>query len=642
MIARKSVPSKAVLLSITLIALSLGGPVLSQGWDFTQGEWTLSVGQNGDVTSLRDSVGRELVHAAAGHNLLEVAIQPASGSPDSPCPSPWLCREPVKTLRSANGVILTYDLRKQCSVPLLVRYEISFTTIAGFPTLKRSVALMPTVHRLASDVRVSLGNNIAIPGDSRIFTPHYNGIGENMKRSDNLQWEWALNGGTGLSGSAVQLAIPMISDGASDGSLRITHIADPHFSTGFRVAYAKAERNGSFSCMYLGSKVPLGKTEERAFWTVLQAGKPEKAMDAWYATALADIPPGPDWLHDVALQHYDYMSYGGKGWFEDIDAMEKLIPRGERAKVVLTLHGWYDLVGRYTFDEKTGKLDDEWTVFSNIEYVQPRFPTSVSIKMTKSEVHRRIRYARDRGFRVMLYFADGVSCGTEVKDIATPDQVLIWGGWIGPDTRGHSYAQDPSHPRVRSRYTAYLKALLDEYGDEIDGLVWDETFVVPANSIREGDRPAYASRAMMQLVRDCTLAVHKRNPNLAFMTSDCTGLSFDGKTFWTNIAPYAIMSHGCYQDSHSMPWTWPYGIFPNYRNVMWSCNWWAVTNFKYTVYGVENYRTPVATSNGFIDAKGIAGLTNEQRDAVMELFNKRKRQRQVLHWLSEPPTKFPE
>lgn len=630
---------RAALIPIVIFVL-VSSTALAEGWRFTQGEWTLAFGSNGDITSIRNRAGHELVQAEVGRNLVEVVIQPASGSPDSSSVSGGLCRQPSRVQRRVDGMIFEYDLRKQSSIPLVVRYEVEFGIVAGYPTVKRSVTLMPTVSRLTSDVRLSVGNNIAVPGRSRVFTPRYDGIGEELDKTAERQWEWVLNGGNGLSGAAVQLALPMISDGAVDRSLRVTHIADPYFTTGFRVADPPSDTNGSFDCVYTGSKVPMRKPEERTFWTVLQNGGPEKAMDAWYATALGDIPPGPDWLHDIALQHYDYMSYAGKGWFEDIDAMTKLVPKEDRSKVVFTLHGWYDVVGRYTFNQQTGKLDDEWTIFPNIEYVKERFPTSVSIKMTTAKIHDRIRYAKERSFRVLMYFADGVACGSEVTDVSSPDHVLHWGGWIGPDTRGYTYAQDPSHPAVRARFKAYLKALLAEYGKEIDGLVWDETFMVRTNSIREGDRSAYASRAMMELVRECTMIVHEFDPKLAFLTSDCSGLSFDGITYWTDIPPYAIMSHGCYQDSHCMPWTWQYGIFPNYRNVMWSCNWWAVTNFRHTVYGAENFRTPVATSNGFIDAKGIARLTSGQLGELMDLFNKRKKHRQELHWLTGPPPEF--
>jgi hypothetical protein len=36
---------------------------------------------------------------------------------------------------------------------------------------------------------------------------------------------------------------------------------------------------------------------------------------------------------------------------------------------------------------------------------------------------------------------------------------------------------------MREFYKNYAKALLDEFGKEVDGFVWDETFVVPAGTL---------------------------------------------------------------------------------------------------------------------------------------------------------------
>lgn len=56
------------------------------------------------------------------------------------------------------------------------------------------------------------------------------------------------------------------------------------------------------------------------------------------------------------------------------------------------------------------------------------------------------------------------------------------------------------------------------------------------------------------------------------------------------------------------------------------------------MFGVEHHQTPVATSNGWGDDKGIAPTTEAERDAVMSLFNKRKTQRQVqrgaVQWMN--------
>ncbi|MHC4797507.1 MAG: alpha-amylase family protein [Planctomycetota bacterium] len=608
-----------------------------QDYTFTQGDWTLKISPSGNIISLINRTGIELVQSNAGDNLIRLGIVPEKRKPAEISLKKLLeCNQPVKTSRKPNAAEFEYDLAT--NIALRVKYQIEFKTVAGFPTLQRSIKIIPTTPPFTNDLLLVVGNNVALPDpSSTIFTPRENGIGRDITNQPRQQWIWPLNGlGRTTPGPLETLAIPFISQGNGKLPLRITHIADPYFTTSFRITHPASQQNGEFSCVYLATKVPIQNHESRTFWTVIQKGGHQKAIDAWYANPLADIPPGPDWLHDIAWQHYDYFSHGGKGWFQDIDALEKLVPIQDRKKIILTIHGWYDMVGRYTFNQKTGKLDDQWQNFPNAD----KYPVSQSANITKTKMHQRIKYAKQRGFRVCLYFADGLNSCTGAKDIYDPEEMFEWGGWRGPDGVGKNYRLNPAHPRVFNRFRKYLQALLDEYGHEIDALVWDETFSAREHNITTGKVPGYVARAMMRLVRECTLAVSGFRPNLAFLTSDLVGYTRDGKTFSTRFPPYAIMAHGCYQDSHCNPHTWPYGIFPNLRNTLWSCNWAAVKRFDYTKFGVEHYQTPVATSNGWVDNVGIARLTEEQQQAVIKLFNKRKNKRQQLQWLTGPAPVF--
>ena len=67
--------------------------------------------------------------------------------------------------------------------------------------------------------------------------------------------------------------------------------------------------------------------------------------------------------------------------------------------------------------------------------------------------------------------------------------------------RGETYAQNPLHPEVREFYLRYIQALLEEYGKEVDGFIWDETFVVGPSDLGPQAAPGYASRGMMTLVK---------------------------------------------------------------------------------------------------------------------------------------------
>jgi hypothetical protein len=256
--------------------------------------------------------------------------------------------------------------------------------------------------------------------------------------------------------------------------------------------------------------------------------------------------------------------------------------------------------------------------------------------MSLAEVHRRLRYACSRGFRAGLYFADGLNAGEGLADF-TAARVLQWGGWQGPDSKGRSYLQNPLNPQVRQFFLDYTKALLAEFGPDTDALVWDETFHVPCGRLGTDAWPGYADRAMLRLTREITALVddynrrHRRQ--IAFVTSDCLG------AFGNELkGPYALVSHGTYQDSWCQPQAWSYGVFANYRNVLWSCCWWHVTKWPWVEFGVREYQAPVSISNGWGNDKGFSELTPAQQARVLELFNWRKQRPTHLQWFARAPS----
>jgi len=458
-----------------------------------------------------------------------------------------------------------------------------------------------------------------------LFVPHQAGMGETAPAGDR-RFLFALSGSGLDTDAAARLAIPMVSESDADGD-RLTRAADVEFSTSFAP--------GRRGWMYKGHDVPLAATESRVLYDVFHHGSPDAAMKAFYATALADVPPGPSWLHDIAWQHYDYMSHGGRGWFADIDAVAAAVAPEDRAKILFTLHGWIDVYGHYTFDWPSRRLLDSWTVFPKETAVAAQFPGLETMPMSRAEVHRRLAYPKSLGFRVALYFADGMATGEDVADLFRPERTLYKGGWQGPDTTSPTWILNPGHPAVAQFFRDYTDALLAEYGNEIDALVWDETFHVRVGMVGPAASPSYADRAMMRLTRDLTKRVTAFRPELAFLTSDVIRAVPNGVT--SDVPPYALMGHGTYQESGSQPQDWKFGLFPNYRNTLWSCNWQAESHFAYTKYGVETFGTPVATTNGFGDNIGVAALEQASSDRIFALFAERKaRGRQIITWLPSP------
>lgn len=556
------------------------------------------------------------------------------------------CRAPQAASEKDGRVRFEYRFDEE---PLSVVYECALGVRDAFTVLEQKITVTST-KRFPTALMLFLPRNLTLPAERRqVFLPLKNGIGrrkpvEALENDDEYLYAFA---GTFMGGRPQRLAVPMVSEFAAGVPLHLTCCADPYFTTFFRLAAAGTP--GEFHCVYPAG-ADLTEGESRTFYTACHEGDARTATEAFYATALADVRPGPDWLHEVALVDYDYLSKGGAGWFADIDKLSGAIPKSRRHQVLLALHGWYDYVGRYCYNQRDRALDRRWVAFPSARSPEvqalarrvpfrhpPSWRTETMerlrpVEMSVEEVRRRIRYARDRGFRCVLYFADALSACDGVRDVYDPDKVLRWGGWRGPDTTGKTYEQNPLHPGVREFYKGYLEALLAEFGALADGFVWDETFRIDPGDMGTSSHPGHADRAMMRLVFDLAARTASYRSELAFLTSDCIGV----RTL-TGKAPYALVAHGTYQDTACRPEAWPYGLFPNLRNTLWSCNWYPISHWHYNEYAARTFDVPVAVSNGYGDDTGVSDMSREQFRLVLELFEERARRPMRIGWIEETP-----
>ena len=405
------------------------------------------------------------------------------------------------------------------------------------------------------------------------------------------------------------LAIPMVI--MKNGEKGIAVYTDPYFTSLYQT--------GAIKWSYPKGVGLEDKIEKRTIIVVDGVDNVDSGMDYFYQTVLKDVPPGPDWVKDIAMISYDYMSDKCRGWYNDIDTLTKITTSEDRHKIALCLHGWYDIVGRYCFDEKTGKLDKKWN------------NRITKMDLSLEDLHDRINYAKKRGFRVLMYFADGVLSSKGLPDFNKED-VLEEGGWNGPDVIGGPYHRNIASRRHADFYRNYATALFTEFGPEADGFVWDETFYIQAGNLGTARFPGYIDRIQMRLIRELTSILHTVDSEKAFFTSDCIGPSWS-----KDVPPYALVGDGTYQDSHSNPHFWSYGIYPNYRNTLWSCNWDPVKYFEFTVFGVYAYNTPVVFTNGWGDDKGFSEMTLKERSNFMQLFDYRKQFRTKLEALHTLP-----
>jgi hypothetical protein len=470
--------------------------------------------------------------------------------------------------------------------------------------------------------------------------PLFNGWAKPYSLADApLEVEYRL--GNVLSGKEVEhLALPVIQLD-QPGAWRAAVTTDCRFSALFSVSAEKGNSEkgnsvqGAVRYRYACSKVPLAGTETRQFGIWLAPPPPAdepfgKSLDSFFRLMLPDVPPGPKWQHDIAMVYYNFLSDDGQGWEKDVNELARLLTPAERGRVALCFHGWYESLGGYSYDDSTGKIKPEWTAMGRTRKVH----------LTQEEMKRRLRLAKQLGFRVILYFGDGLNQDSKAPfagcyhpdwDYQDASGKRIT-GWEGPDTWGTTYVRSPANPEVVAWYGRYLKALLAAFGPEIDGFTWDETFIIRLGTISQKPEPAYCDRAMMDLIAGLRRQVKAYDPEKVFFTSDCIGPDEPG---WGNVN-YAMLADGTFQDSWCKPDRWSFGLFPNWQNTFWSCCWAAKSHFSWVRWGVDNFGTPVAISNGYGDDEGPAEWSPKYREAVLKLFSERAAKKPVRFLTIDP------
>lgn len=540
---------------------------------------------------------------------------------------------PTTTEVSPSCLKLTYRVTAPGNVTMDVLRTISLSDRGAGVTAVEAFTLR-SAQRLAVDVEIrrplALIPKQAI-GRPELAYPLRNGLAKRVPIAEQpVSAEYRL-GNFLTQGEATHLALPVIQlSGGGVGEWTAAAMSDPAFSSLWEVRRSANSVAGVLCYRYAGSRVPLALEETRQFGFWLTAAEDAAksfpaAIDAFYDHMLADVPPGAKWLHEIAMVGYDYLSDDGKGWDRDVRQLAEWLSPPQRRRVALCLHGWYDAIGSYCYDPSSHRLRDSWVAFG---------PTR-KIAITTAEIKRRMRLARQLGFRVLLYFGDGLA-----SDSGAPGYRDAWiyrdaqgnaiRGWQGPDTFGPTYWLNPAHPEVADWFLGYLEALLETYGADVDGFVWDETFECKIGQIATQPEPAYCDRAMLALVRQLAARVHAYDPEKVFLASDCQGMFRD-------VPGYAMVAHGTYQDTACNPGAWSWGLFSNWRNVLWSCNWAALTGLDNTRFGVETFGVPVAISNGWGDDRGPAEWTAKERDQILALFRLRLQQPERVRYLTADP-----
>ena len=565
----------------------------------------LTTGSNTQTNTLKFKCPRSSAHASLGR-------------------ASYSFSKATAVTRDGDRILASYYLKSVPRLTLVIAYRFDSRSRGLAISREFFVRRRDGLKTLPADLTLSVPYLLFRP-EEKSWLPLKNGTG----RINELAQGRTLFKAAGVFSKArFELAIPLmvsVDDSLSKGQ-SVSIYADPYFSTSF----------GHHSVQWTySSQVGLedGTETRQIEEAFLSPAKDlhsltDEAIDTFYKTVLADVPPGPRWLHDISMVSYDFMSKQGAGWKADLDALASSVPLNQRHRVMVTLHGWYDLVGKYSFTPNRKTLDSSWPSLIA--------PNLAQLDVTK--IRARMSYAKDLGFKLGFYFADGLNSATDPRvDLAqNEDHILRHQGpnsWAGPDMAGsRAVVLNPSHPDVYKFFVDLARAEVAAYGDLVDAYVWDETFYVTSGDLGTTRVPGYTDRAFMRLTKEIASVIHQGpNNQAAFLTSDDLGL-------YPTVPPYALFADGDYQDANVKSVAWSYSIFPNYRNVAFGCNWWTKTRFNDMKFGVLNFQAPVAFTNGWADDFGFSEMSPGFREEFLKLFEWRSRFETQLRWYDSLPT----
>ena len=205
--------------------------------------------------------------------------------------------------------------------------------------------------------------------------PLYNGWARTFPLGgEALRGEWRL-GNVMRDVPSHQLGLPVVQVGQEKKWLAAV-LRRPVFRLALRAVGRASGRSAARSAIVMpASKVPLaaGEKQTRHFGVWLAAAEPGerfgRSVDAFFRLMLPDVPPGPKWLHEIAMVGYDYLSDDGKGWEKDVKELARLLTPDERRRVALCFHGWYENIGGYGFDDAKKEIKPQWVAMGRTRKV---------------------------------------------------------------------------------------------------------------------------------------------------------------------------------------------------------------------------------------------------------------------------------
>ena len=350
-----------------------------------------------------------------------------------------------------------------------------------------------------------------------------------------------------------------------------------------------------------GRKLRLAPGEELELqcFLLIHDGLSDRAWDVFHRSAHVDEFQPPDWLREVRVHYYDFLSAAGGKNARRGDGYDADLPYFREFHVGLaTQHGYYPYIGDFIDPDR-----HTWQAMAT----DPAGAASMSLALMKE----RINATKARGAHAAVYMH------TVLFDDASPlfegmrDSVLVGADgerknftWKGPDTVGQnwwmSFASKDWTDHLLEQ-AGYIMEILDP-----DAIVFDETFVCLGYE-HHPDRSGPLSVHSIPFWKEMRRLIHSFGSDKALITSDCAG---------TNMVMWADGDGG----DHSYEKTLGNPLYRKepirYKAALgdkpWvPCSWHFLKMWEPQMDLARKLGTAVGVSNGWIEYNGLHGLDEE-------------------------------
>lgn len=352
-------------------------------------------------------------------------------------------------------------------------------------------------------------------------------------------------------------------------------------------------------------EIPAGGKMELSCHLLFHRGEADQAWSVFHKAAHIDEFTPPDWLSDVKVHYYDFLSsVNGQSGVRG-DGYEADIPFFKDFHVgMATQHGYYPYIGDFI---APGRY--EWQAMQG----DPQGPA----KMSLSKMKERIKATRANGSRAAIYMhtvlfddASPLFNSLEESILVGPDGQRKKFTWKGPDTMSQnwwmSFASKVWTDHLL-RQAAYIMEMLDP-----DAIVFDETFVCLGYE-HHSDRSGPLTASSIPFWKEMRRLVHSFGEDKALLTSDC-GMS--NMVMWADgdagdHSYSTLLGNPLYRREPirykaalgQKPWV--------------PCSWHFLKMWEEQMDLARKINSAVGVSNGWIEFNGLHGLDADTRTRLI-------------------------